>query len=438
MASVSTEKPSDSEPFLRTEPQTHKGDLPNGARGPNAPEAGPEPCSDVGEKLLMQMNRWARFGVLAVHIDPPRTGKSKALHQVLRGLLKAAETTHKAIWFPWNDTLYGCVVPEMDAASASTVARQLQDELARQVTETVSIGVSEFPLLDFDRSRSLTNACKALDHAAFFGPGSVVIFDAVSLNISGDQYYQAGEMDAAMTEYQAALRLDPHNVNVHNSLGVCLAKQDDPDGAQHSFQAALQIDPKETMAIYNLGLIQLLKQAPQKALENFKTAYALDRKTFDIPFQIGKLLTEQKQWRAAKPYLESAIALRNDHGPAYCLLGHCWSALDRASEALATYKKAVRLNPNDAAALSALGVLYDDKGENPDICITFCRQSVILAPENGLFRQRLGALYQKHDQLERALAEYEKAAALGCDCRSQVHKVRHQLGSKDQGSQRCA
>ena len=73
-------------------------------------------------------------------------------------------------------------------------------------------------------SGGLTAGWEALDHGAFFGPASTVVFDAVSLNISGDHFYQTGKVSEAMAEYRAALRLDADDVNVYNSLGVCLAQ----------------------------------------------------------------------------------------------------------------------------------------------------------------------------------------------------------------------
>ena len=56
--------------------------------------------------------------------------------------------------------------------------------------------------------QTLQNACKALDHGAFFGPDACVVFDAISLNISGDRFYQSGDLNAAIDEYHFALTLD--------------------------------------------------------------------------------------------------------------------------------------------------------------------------------------------------------------------------------------
>ncbi len=92
-----------------------------------------------------------------------------------------------------------------------------------------------------------------MTHAAVVGPGSMVVLDAVSLNISGDQLYQAGNLQGAVEEYRKALQLDPSNVNVHNSLGVCYGMMERYDAAEAEFDAALLLKPDEVMALYQSG-----------------------------------------------------------------------------------------------------------------------------------------------------------------------------------------
>jgi tetratricopeptide (TPR) repeat protein len=98
--------------------------------------------------------------------------------------------------------------------------------------------------------------------------------------------------------------------------------------------------------------------------------------------------------------------------------------MDNADRAIAAYQKAVKHNPNDAAALSALGVLMDARGENAEITTAFCRHSVEIAPDNGLYHLRLARLYEKHDHPKKALAAFEKAQDLGCDAEAELAACR--------------
>jgi len=97
--------------------------------------------------------------------------------------------------------------------------------------------------------------------------------------------------------------------------------------------------------------------------------------------------------------------------------------LRKRSVSIRSYKKVLRQNPNDAESLSALGYLFDLQGENPEITTIFCQQSIEIAPENGLFRYRLGNLYLKRDQLENALEQFQKANDLGYDASDLIRQV---------------
>jgi tetratricopeptide (TPR) repeat protein len=108
-------------------------------------------------------------------------------------------------------------------------------------------------------------------------------------------------------------------------------------------------------------------------------------------------------------------------------LGQCHEALDHLEPAIAAYKKAVTQNPNDPETLSALGCLFDKQGENPEITIIFCQQSVDLAPDNGLYRRRLGQLYLKQGLLAEALEAFKAADRCGTDTTDLVAEVRNRM-----------
>ena len=442
MPSSSPEKCTGQQSFLRTAsgaalhariPQVKKEEA-SPAEGDRPVFPAPAPPDEITAPL----GGWPCFVALAIRFDLPPAEDNASVTEILSRGLEAMARQSSGVWFAWGHRLYGAILPELDIHAAEACARQLQMDLAASCAETISVGISQFPQLEFSCQDVLQNACKALDHAAFFGPGSIANFDAVSLNISGDYLYQEGDLAKAIAEYHTALRLNPNNVNIHNSLGICLAQSGDRNGARAAFQSAQRLDPREAMAVYNLGVLALLEKQPIVALERFRQAYALETQAFEIPFQIGKLLSEQKAHAEAIPYLEKAIEIRSTSAPAHTLLGRCRASLGQTHPAIAAYQRAVKINPYDAAALSALGSLYDVKGENPEICVTFCRQSVDLAPDNGLFRLRLARLYHKHNQLDRALAEYESATALGCDASHQIADIQGQLAAGDKDKQCCA
>ena len=176
------------------------------------------------EKAMHHVEGMERFNALVIRIDGGNGGDDavfvdeaiKVSHVVQRECKEK-----EGVWGWLGMDLFGSVFPARNDGrgieTADGIIRRVREEDAGSVT----IGIARYPTIDFPKNRVLDNARKALDHATFFGPGSRVCFDAVSMNISGDQLYQSGDIKGAIEEFKKALELDPLDVNIHNSLGVC-------------------------------------------------------------------------------------------------------------------------------------------------------------------------------------------------------------------------
>jgi tetratricopeptide (TPR) repeat protein len=184
------------------------------------------------------------------------------------------------------------------------------------------------------------------------------------------------------------------------------------------------------MATYNLGLVSMLTGEKEDALDFFLKAGTTAENVYEIAFQTGRLYLENGKPQKACKYLEKAAQSNPEAGGVYRYLGECYASLNRAEPAITANKKALKFNPGDAASLSSLGCLFDKQGENPEIAIMFCRESVGLSPQNGLYRHRLGQLYLKQEQLEKALKEFAKAKKLGYGNPEDIQKIKHQIKAK--------
>nr|MDA3832385.1 tetratricopeptide repeat protein [Spirochaetales bacterium] len=372
-----------------------------------------------------------QFGAMVVQIDKPADkDKPSDISQASNILLDVAKTidlickSNNGIWGQTGNSIFGCFFPEADESLCQEIAEKVNRNVADIQNRTVTIGIALYPTINFDKSKILDNAHKALHHAAFFGPGSSVFFDTTSLNISGDRLYHENDINGAIEEFKTALMLDPLNVNVHNSLGVCYGVLGAFENALEHFEQVIQIDPKEIMALYNAGIVNTLINNKDNALKLLLKAERVGEDIFEVALEAGKLYLEKEELSKARPLLEKAVKLMPESGTAFRSLGECYEAVQTRDKAVYAYKKAIRLNPNDAYSLSALGHLFDLQGENPEITTIFCQQSIDIAPENGLFRNRLGRLYLKQNQLKEALIEFEKAQELGYDSMEFIEKIR--------------
>ncbi|MCF8025423.1 MAG: tetratricopeptide repeat protein [Desulfobacteraceae bacterium] len=376
--------------------------------------AGVIPPGRLFEEISSRLSAEDRFAVMIIRFDDLHLSSGpEAFVLETAGILDAACRERNGFWGVYNHDMLACFLPGTDSTGCVDIAQMVRHKLSEQRNDTVTAGIAEYPMLEYSREEILKNAQKALEHAEFFGPDSRVVCDSVSLNISGDKYYQAGDVDAAVGEFKKALELDAININVLNSLGVCYGVQEDFDLALQCFEGAMELDPGEIMAVYNAGYVHLWKGNYDRALDLFLQAADIDENLFEAAFQAGRICMETGRSEQAKKYLEKAVKLNDSSSAAFRYLGDCYAETDRDGDASTAYKTALKIRPDDAEALSALGLLYEIQGRNADIALMFCRRAVEMSPENGISRHRLGRLYYNRGMNEEALTEFEAARACG-------------------------
>jgi tetratricopeptide (TPR) repeat protein len=377
------------------------------------------------EQTPAQLGAAVNFGALVIRIDnfnsqDPGTPRSSGagVHTQVAKIIDRLCGREKGTWGLLEIDIFGCFFAESDATSTQNLGHRLKKSLSKNRNETVSIGIAVYPTIHFKNNQILENARKALDHAAFFGPDSMVLFDAVSLNISGDKLYDQGKVKDAAAEFRTAILLDPTNVNIRNSLGVSYGVLGDLDNAQAEFKIAIGLDPKEVLAVYNVGLVNILLGNHTQALESLLEAGRLDSEIFEVTFQTGRVYLGLEQPQKAEKFLKKALQLRPASGPAFSCLGECYAALGMNAKAVVAYKKAIKQNSNAA------------EGESLEIATLFCKQSVDIAPDNGLFRHRLGRLYLRADQPEDALIQLKEATRLEFDSTAYIERIENRRVSK--------
>lgn len=389
------------------------------------------------EQATAQLGAAANFGAMVIRIDDfkshnpgPARSNGAGLHTQVAKIINRLCKREKGTWGLLEIDLFGCFFAEKDATSTQNLGHRLKKSFSKNWDETVSIGIAVHPTIHFNNNQILENARKALDHAAFFGPDSMILFDAVSLNISADKLYDQGKVKDAAAEFRTAILLDPTNVNIRNSLGVSYGVLGDLDKALAEFKIAIGLDPKEVLAVYNVGLVNMLLGNQTQALESLLKAGRLDSEIFEVAFQTGRIYLDMEQPQKAEKFLKKAAQLRPASGTAFSCLGECYAALGMNAKAVAAYKKAVKQNSNDAAALSALGWLFAAEGESLEIATLFCKQSVDIEPDNGLFRHRLGRLYLRADRSEDALIHLKEATRLEFDSTAFIERIENRRVSK--------
>jgi tetratricopeptide (TPR) repeat protein len=149
----------------------------------------------------------------------------------------------------------------------------------------------------------------------------------------GDCYYRRGQLDKARYEYQAVLRLKPDDARGHYRLGLIYKKQEQWDKALQAFQTAVNLAPEHARAHYFLGLVYHVQRRQPEAIREYKIALRLKPDLPEAHGNLGLAYSQQGRWEDALHEYQAALDLKPAYAEAHYLLSVAYEELGRESEA---------------------------------------------------------------------------------------------------------
>ena len=170
------------------------------------------------------------------------------------------------------------------------------------------------------------------------------------LNIEGVYLWRQGDLTGAEAKLRAALARPPglsaaeQRAKIMNNLGLVMGAQGDYDNAITMYQSALDLQPHEASTIYNLGLIYLNKNQPKIAAQKFSEAILLDPSLAEAWADLGVSSYMEGDLANATSYFQKALALNPRHARARRNLSIALAKQGRCAEG----KQVLRASGSDA------------------------------------------------------------------------------------------
>jgi len=223
------------------------------------------------------------------------------------------------------------------------------------------------------------------------------------LTFLGTALRQKGQIDEAIRQYQAAIRLNPDFAPAYNELGTTLGQKGQIDEAIIQFQEAIRIEPGYTLVHFNLGNALLEKGQTDEAIREYREA--LRRQLWltlgdpNLHNNLGLALARKGQTDEAITQYQEALRLEPDDPDIHFNLGVALAQRGQMDEAIRHYQEALRRQPDRAEAHNNLGAAFHQQGRTGEAIREF-QEALRLKPDYAGARRNLNAALAAQQKAE--------------------------------------
>ena len=266
----------------------------------------------------------------------------------------------------------------------------------------ISLGRALFSLKQYSASVS------ALEEYAKRQPRDDQGYYLLGLAYAGLNQFQKAE-----ASLQQAKRLNPGNADTRYNLGLALVRTGKPDEAIQEFDVAAKLNPSDPEVHAQLASVLQQQNQKERAQVELRKSQQL-RGRSDQQAQAGKLNDESNHYllagnpQAAVESYRKALKLNPDDAKLHYNLS---LALDRVGDKAAEQeelKSAIRLDPNLSVAHNQLGLLYMGDGRLPE-AEKYFKNAIQIDPKYAEAQNNLGVLYSQQGKDSEAATLFQQA-----------------------------
>jgi len=231
----------------------------------------------------------------------------------------------------------------------------------------------------------------------------------------GELRRQTGRLPEALTEFKAALAQEPNNADAVLGLADTYNAMADLKDAETNYQRAILLQPNFWGGYNRLGFFYFTHSRYDDAARMFKKVMELVPDNLRAYNNLGAMYEQMGRYEDAINVFSQSIA-RKPTDQAYSNLGTCYYFLGRYSEAADAYQKALKIAPRRYLLWSNLADAYrwipgaDAKAAQAyDQAIAFCRSELQFNPAAAGIRARMAECLAKRGHANEANAELKRA-----------------------------
>jgi tetratricopeptide (TPR) repeat protein len=236
---------------------------------------------------------------------------------------------------------------------------------------------------------------------------------AASLTVEGIDDASKGDIEQAIEKYNRALASRPDYPEALYNRGLAYLEKKDDERAMNDFNRAIAVKPDYAEARVGLGNVYLNKDEDDKALEQYRLALKHNDKLPEAYINLGHVYVARGDAQSALQNYDKAIELNPRSHLAYVGRGVVYLERKEFDQALKDFNSALELKSDLFEALYNRGATYLARGGPGDYAraVADFNKATGLNRDAGAFLN-LAITYQRLDQRDNAITNYEKALSL--------------------------
>jgi tetratricopeptide (TPR) repeat protein len=184
----------------------------------------------------------------------------------------------------------------------------------------------------------------------------------------GEIYLSMGQYTQAITEFQAALAIDPKRSTTWSRIGFIQAQLGKYEDAQSSLRKAIALYPNDFNALEQLAEIHLKRGEREEAVRHFTLASQVSPESMrpELLMRAVDVLQQDKRHEDALGLLVKATMQGVRAPEVLTALGDELVRAGKLDEASASYKEAATKSPKDPSLWELVGEIYASQGKSAD------------------------------------------------------------------------
>lgn len=266
--------------------------------------------------------------------------------------------------------------------------------------------------------------------------------DAAALAAAGRVKARIGNTAEGVALVRKAVALAPESAMLHLDLGIVLTESFDFASALPEIDEAVRLAPRSALAHLRRGNVLLDLGGNADAKPDLELARQLAPQMPEPYYFLAVIEKQAGNFGQAAALLKNVVKLQPSNGMAWNMLGQCFERESQIEEAIASWRQALAIEPDNVQALWGLAkaVKPTDPQEAARLMARYreVQNNRRIADQAGVLANDALAAGAAHDWPE-AIRQFEEAIALCGDCaiKADLHKklglTECQMGNLDTG-----